>query len=176
MITLAEFIEEASYCFVKKTSLLSSMFKTGYANFSTLQTDITVLGMYFYVLRNIGMNYALTEDEITAIMNHILRICNNGNTGLPDAAEAISGSIIAPGTGPGTTIVIPPVIFTMNYSGIEEFTVTVTHNLDKWSPTVIVTDTSGPSRVRVYPAITEDSANQLTLSFVSTSSGVITVL
>ena len=175
-MTLAEFIEEASYCFVKKTSLLASMFKTGYPNYVKVQNDITVLGMYFFVLRRIGMNYALTEDEVTNIMTHILKICNNGNTGLPDAAEAISGSIIGGGGTGGTTEYIPPVIYTMNYSGVESFTVTVTHNLNKWSPIVIVTDTSTGSRIRVYPAIVEDSVNQLTLSFVSTSSGVITVL
>lgn len=176
MTSLSDFIEEASYCFVKKSSLLASMFKTGYPKYIRTQNDITVLGMYFFVLRRIGMNYALTEDQVNSIMTHILKICNNGNTGLPDAAQVISGSIIGGGTTPGTTEYIPPVIYTMNYSGIESFTVTVNHNLNKWSPTVIVTDTSTGSRIRVYPAIVENSVNQVTLSFVSTSSGTITVL
>ena len=174
-ITLSEFIEEASYCFVKKNSLLASMFKTGQPNHEKLTCDISVLGMYFWLLRRIGMDYALTEAEVDAILAHILHICNSINVELPDGATVIGGSIIG-GGGSGTTTDVPVVIYTMNYSGIESFQVTVNHNLNKYSPVVIVTDTSGINRVRVYPAITEITPNQLILDFVSTSSGTITVL
>lgn len=173
--TLTQFIEEASYCFVKKSSLLSSMFKTGQSNYDKLSCEISILGMYFWLLRRIGMNYAITETEVTSIMAHILHICGRTNVELPDGASVIGGSIIG-GGGTGTTTDIPVVIYTMNYSGVEEFQVTVNHNLNKFSPVVIVTDTSGINRVRVYPAITEISVNQLILDFVSTSSGIITVL
>ena len=174
-ITLGEFFQEAVYCFVKKNSLLASMFKTGSPNYNGIIPDINVLGMYFYVLRRIGNDYALTEDEVTAIMAHILKICGRKNLELPDAAGVVGGSPI--GDDPiGGIIDVPVVVYTMNYSGVESFTVTVTHNLNKLYPTVIVSDTTGVNPVVVYPAITYISTNQLTLDFVSTGAGVITVL
>jgi len=175
MATLAEFIETASYCFVKKASLLSSIFKIGYSKYNNIIKEISVLGMYFWVLKRLGNNYALSEDEVNAILAHIVHICGRTSTELPDAASVISGSMIG-GSTIGTTTDIPVIIYTMSYSGIEAFDVVVNHNLNKYSPTVIVTDTSSGSRIRVYPAIVENSTNQITLSFVSTSSGIITVL
>jgi len=175
-ITLGEFIQEATYCFVKKNSLLASMFKTGYPNYGNLKTDITVLGMYFWLLRRIGNDYALSEDEVNAIMAHILRICKRKDLELPDAAGVVGGNPIGEEPIGGGIIDIPVVIYTTTYSGVESFTITVTHNLNKLSPIVIVTDTTGTNSVRVYPAITELTVNQLTLDFVSTGAGVITVL
>jgi len=175
-ITLGEFLKEATYCFVKKNSLLSSMFKTGQPKFESLTTDITVLGMYFWLLRRIGNDYALTEDEVNAIMAHILKICGRKNLELPNGAGVVGGGIIGGEPIGGGVIDIPVVVYTTNYSGVESFTVTVNHGLNKLSPTVIVTDTTGVNSVRVYPAITEITVNQLTLDFVSTGAGVITVL
>ena len=174
-ITLENFLQEATYCYVKKNSLISSMFQTGYSDYESLRTDITVLGMYFWLLYRIGNDYALTEEEVVAIMTHILKICGRKNLEIP--GNVVGGTPIGGGdTGGGVLIDIPVEIYTMNYSGIEEFTITVNHMLGKLSPTVIVTDTTGANSVRVYPAITEISVNQLILSFVSTGAGVITVL
>jgi len=175
-ITLGEFLQEATYCFVKKNSLLASMFKTGQPKFESLTTDITVIGMYFWVLRRLGNNYALTEDEVTAMMAHILKICGRKNLELPNGAGVVGGTPIGGEPIGGEIIDIPVVIYSTTYSGVESFTITVNHNLNKLSPTVIVTDTTGVNSVRVYPAITEMTVNQLTLDFVSTGAGVITVL
>jgi len=175
-ITLGEFLQEATYCFVKKNSLLASMFKTGQPKFESLTTDITVLGMYFWLLRRIGNDYALTEDEVNAIMAHILKICGRKNLELPNGAGVVGGRMIGGEPIGGEVIDVPVVVYTTTYDGIEAFTEIVTHNLNKLSPTVIVTDTTGVNSVRVYPAITELTVNQLSLEFVATGAGVITVL
>lgn len=173
-ITLGEFLQEATYCFVKKNSLLASMFKTGSPNYNKILPDITVLGMYFWVLRRIGNDYALTDDDVTAMMAHILKICGRKNLELP--TDVVGGAPIGGEPIGGEIIDIPVVVYTTTYSGVESFTITVTHNLNKLYPTVIVSDTTGTNPVVVYPAITYISTNQLTLDFVSTGAGVITVL
>ena len=52
----------------------------------------------------------------------------------------------------------------------------INHGLNKFNPTVTVTDTSTGSRIRVEVGITETSANQVVLSFSSASSGDITIM
>lgn len=176
MATLQEFLEQASNCFVKKNSLLASSFKTGYSNYTQLLTEITIMGMYLYVLRRIGNNYALTGEQVDNIMHHILKMCRKTGTALPLGADVIAGSIIGGGTIviEGGDVIIQPRVFL--YSGIESFTVDIPHNLNKWSPTVVVTDTSGVEKVRVYPSIIEVDQNNIILEFNSTSSGVVTVI
>jgi len=178
MATLQTFLEQANNCFVKKNSLLASMFKTGYPDYSNLLTEISVLGMYLYVLPRLGNNYALTADEVDKILAHILKLCRRVDVALPVGAGVISGTPIGGQTIIiiGETIIVQPRTYTMNYSGVETFTVDVPHGLEKWSPTVVVTDTSGSTRIRVYPSITEVDENNIILEFNSTSSGTITVM
>lgn len=178
MATLQEFLEQANNCYVKKNSLLASAFKTGYPDYTQLLTEISIMGMYLYVLPRLGNDYALTGEQVDKILHHILKLCRRVDVALPVGAGVITGTPIGGQTIIiiGETIIVQPRVYTMNYSGVESFTVSVPHALNKWSPTVVVTDTSGSTRVRVYPSITEVDENNLTLEFNSTSSGIITVM
>lgn len=178
MTTLQEFLVKANNCFVKKNSLLASIFKTGYPDYINLLSEISILGMYLYVLPRLGNNYALTGEQVNKIFHHILKLCRRVDIALPEGAGVVTGTPIGNQTITvfGDTTIVQTKIYTMNYSGIESFTVNVPHSLNKWSPTVVVTDTSGSTRVRVYPSIIEIDENNLILEFNSTSSGIITVM
>jgi len=177
-MTLQEFLKQANNCYVKKNSLLASAFKTGYPDYNTLLREISIMGMYLYVLPRLGNDYALTAEQVENIMYHILKLCRRVDVALPVGAGVISGTPIGGTTIiiVGDTIIVQPRVYTMTYSGVETFTVNVPHALKKWSPTVVVTDTSGLTRVRVYPSITEVDEDNITLEFNSTSSGIITVM
>jgi hypothetical protein len=75
-----------------------------------------------------------------------------------------------------TTVINEVASYTMSYSGIGEFTVTVPHGLDKYNCTVVVTDTSTGTRVRKEVGITETDVDTIVLSFSNDSSGDITVM
>lgn len=181
MTTFQEFLEAANHCFVRKNSLLASSYKTGYPEYSQLFNQISISGAYLYMLPLLGNNYALTPSEVEKVMYHIMKMCKI-NMALPSGIDVITGTpcggiVIDTGNGgsSGGSNYIPQV-YVQSYYGTESFHIIVNHSLDKISPTVIVSDTSGSTRVRVYPSITEINSNSLRLDFNSTSSGIITVV
>lgn len=180
MNTLQGFIQDISDCFIFKTNLLSLMFKTGYPDYQNLQKELIVMNMYLWMLPKLGNDYALTEEQVSVIIASMLKTCRRIDIEKPNSNTVVSGTPLNPGliiNNYYTTIINNNALtFTMGYSGIGHFAVTVNHNLHKVSPTVVVTDTSGLNRVRVYPAIVETDENQLILYFNSTSSGIITCM
>lgn len=181
MTNFQSFMKAASHCFVKKNSLLASSYKTGYPEYSQLFTEINIAGAYLHMLPLLGNNYALTSEEVTKVIYHIMKMCRLTNVPLPSGLDIIGGVPTIgdndPIGGGGEVVIVPTVqTYSEGYQGVETFRWVTTHSLDKSAPILIVTDTSGPLPVRVYPAITIVDNDIVWFDFNSTSSGIITVI
>lgn len=188
-MTVTEFIIEAQKKYVTKSAILTNMFKVGYQDTEVLECRLRTAGSYINVLSRLAGDYALTDDEINAIINHLIILLELRDIQPPTIEDFRSVTII------NETIVIieekpiPPVRLLYRYSiptprpdatGVsytteeDDVVVTVTHNIAKKNATIEVVNQNGD---RVYPGIRYISDNVVALYFNanSTSYGTITI-
>jgi hypothetical protein len=141
------------------------------------------------VLDRLGGDYALTDDEISAIMEHLIILLEMRDIVLPDVDDFRSITVIHDTEYIYVTTPIPPMRRSYSYdvvSGVDagaidyttngdgSVTVTVTHNLNIQNATVDVVETGG---LVIYPSITHDDMDTVSITFAvgSTSAGIITI-
>ena len=169
-VSLLDFLYDTNEVFAEKAYNLIKCWRVGITNCLT-ETDLVVYSMYAKLLSTDLTDYNITSEEVITVMNSIVNIFNITNVTIDNS------TVITYITNPTVTYVFTETIinevpsYSGTYAGVDVFDVTVNHGLNKLNPTVIVTDTSTGSRIRVEVGITEVDANNIILSFASTSSG-----
>lgn len=190
-MTVDEFIVEAKHRFVTKSRILSNMFKIGFLNTEDLECRLRLANAYIMVLDRLGGDYALTDDEINAIMNHLIILLEMRDIKLPDVDDFRPITVIHDIEYVYNTIPIPPMRKIFNYNvdtipspapsgmvyttnGDSSVTITITHNLNIPNATIEVVENSG---LLITPSIKYTSSNVVAITFAidSVSYGTITI-
>jgi hypothetical protein len=169
-VSLLDFLYDTNEDFAEKAYTLIKNWRVGITS-CACETDLVIYTMYSKFLSTDLTDYGYTDDDIISVMNSIINIFNITNVVINEGDTITYITNTTTNIVYNTTIVYEAPSYSGVYSGVDEFTVTVNHNLNKTNPTVIVTDTATGSRIRVEVGITETDANILVLSFSSTSSG-----
>jgi len=174
-ISLIDFLYGTNEVLAEKAYNLVKCWRVGVTS-CIAEADLIVLSMYMKFLSTDLTDYNITVTEVQEVINNIVNIFNINNIVVEE------GDIINYITNTTTNIVYNTTIinevasYTTTYAGIGVFTVNVNHGLDKYNCTVVVTDTSTGSRIRVEVGIVETDTNNIVLSFSSDSSGEITIM
>lgn len=76
-MTVQDFLIEANKRYVIKMRILANMFKIGYQDTETLECRMRLANSYLNVLSRLAGDYALTDDEINAVMDHLIIFFRN---------------------------------------------------------------------------------------------------
>ena len=193
-MTVQDFLIEANKKYVAKMLILSNMFKVGYQDTETLECRMRLANSYLNVLSRLIGDYALDDDELNAVINHLIILLEMRDIVPPTVDDFRAVTIITE-----TIIIIkevtqPPMrlsfLYSVPVSGRPDVTgvvystegsgdsadvvITVTHNINKKNATIEVTNSNGD---RVYPGIRYISNNVVALYFnnASTAVGTITI-
>jgi hypothetical protein len=191
-MTVDEFIVEAKHRYITKTRILSNMFKIGFQDTEVLECRMRLANAYIIVLDRLGGDYALTDDEINAIMHHLIILLEMRDWMLPDVDDFRSITVIHDVEYVYETIKIPPVrksysydvtlspvvVGALTYTGNNTSTpvvITIAHNLNIQNATVDVVETTGG--LVIYPSIAHPDLDTTTITFAigSASAGIITI-
>jgi len=190
-MTVQEFIIDAQKRYVTKIAILSYMFKIGYQKVEELECRMRLADSYITVLSRLAGEYALTDDEIEAIIDHLIILLEMRTIVPPTVEDFRAVTVINETTVIIKEINIPPVRLIYNYSvpigtrtsvtevsysteSDGDIAITVTHNIGRKNATIEVVNHEGD---RVYPGIRYTSDNVVVLYFnsASTSYGTITI-
>lgn len=190
-MTVDEFIVECKHRYVTKMRILANMYKVGYLDTEDLECRMRLANGYIMVLDRLGGDYALTDAEIEAIMNHLIILLEMRTFTLPDAEDFRAITEIHDVEYIYVETPIPPVRKIYNYNvdripspaptgmvyttlGDTSVKVTITHNLGLVNPTIEVVETGG---LLITPMVNYDSTNAVSITFAigSTSIGTITI-
>ena len=191
-MTVDEFIVEAKHRFVTKMQILSNMYKVGFQDTEDLECRMRIANGYIMILDRLGGDYALTDDEINAVMNHLIILLEMRNVTLPDVDDFRIITVIHDVEYIYIETQIPPVRKVYNYNvgtipspaptgmvyttnGDTSVTIAITHNLGIVTPTIEVVESS--TGVLITPKIVYTSTNAVSITFAigSTSTGTITI-
>jgi len=174
-VNLLEFLYDTNDDFATKVEKLIKNWRVGITSCLT-ETDLVVYSMYSKFLSTDLSDYSITTEEVLNVLNSIVNIFNITNVTINsgDTINYITNNTI--NNIYSTTVIYQAPSYTTTYSIADAGDITINHGLNKFNPTVTVTDTSTGSRIRVEVGITETSMNQVVLSFSSASSGDITIM
>lgn len=174
-VNLLEFLYDTNDDFATKVEKLIKNWRVGITCCLT-ETDLVVYSMYSKFLSTDLSDYSITTQEVLNVMNSIVNIFNITNVTInsEDTINYITNNTI--NNIYSTTVIYQAPSYSTTYTIGSAGDITINHGLNKFNPTVTVTDTSTGSRIRVEVGITETSANQVVLSFSSASSGDITIM
>lgn len=190
-MTVDEFLIDAQKKYVTKIAILSNMFKIGYQKVEELECRMRLAGSYINVLSRLSGDYALSDDEIEDVVNHLIILLDMRNIVPPTVEDFRAVTIINETVVIIKEITLPPVRLIYNYSvpvgtrttvtGVGystefdgDIAITITHNIGKKNATIEVVNQNGD---RVYPGIRYTNDNVVVLYFnsASTSYGTITI-
>ena len=175
-VNLLEFLYDTNDQFAEKADKLVKKWRVGIAS-CLEETDLIVYSMYSKFLSTDLSDYAsITTQEVINVMNSIVNIFNITNVTINsgDVINYITNTTV--NNIYSTTVIYQAPSYSTTYSIADAGDITINHGLNKFNPTVTVTDTATGSRIRVEVGITEITANQIVLSFSSASSGDITIM
>ena len=169
-VNLLDFLYDTNDEFATKAQNLVRCWRVGITNCLT-ETDLVVYSMYAKFLSTDLTDYNITSEEVINVMNSIINIFNITNVAVDNSTTITYITNQTINNIYSETIINEVPSYSGTYAGIDVFDVAVNHGLNKFNPTIIVTDTSTGSRIRVEVGITEIDENNIVLSFASTSSG-----
>lgn len=190
-MSVQDFLIEANKKYVAKMHILANMFKIGYQDTEVLECRMRLADSYLEVLSKITGDYALSEEELNAVINHLIILLELRDIIPPTIEDFREVTVITETIIVIKEIIQPPMRLSFLYSipvagrpdvsgvvytteGIDDVVVTITHNINKKNATIEVTNSSGD---RVYPGIRYISNNVVSLYFnnASTAVGTITI-
>lgn len=190
-MSVQDFLIEANKKYVAKMHILANMIKIGYQDTEVLECRMRLADSYLEVLSKITGDYALSEEELNAIINHLIILLELRDIVPPTIEDFREVTVITETIIVIKEIIQPPMRLSFLYSipvagrpdvsgvvytteGVDDVVVTVTHNINKKNATIEVTNSSGD---RVYPGIRYISNNVVSLYFnnASTAVGTITI-
>ena len=190
-MSVQDFLIEANKKYVAKMHILANMIKIGYQDTEVLECRMRLADSYLEVLSKITGDYALSEEELNAVINHLIILLELRDIVPPTIEDFREVTVITETIIVIKEIIQPPMRLSFLYSipvsgrpdvsgvvytteGVDDVVVTVTHNINKKNATIEVTNSSGD---RVYPGIRYISNNVVSLYFnnASTAVGTITI-
>ena len=193
-MSVQDFLIEANKKYVAKMHILANMFKIGYQDTEVLECRMRLAESYLDVLSKITGGYALSEDELNAVINHLIILLEMRDIVPPTIEDFREVTVITETIIVIKEIIQPPMRLSFLYSvptlgrpdvtGVvystegsgdsADVVITVTHNINKKNATIEVTNSNGD---RVYPGIRYISNNVVSLYFnnASTAVGTITI-
>lgn len=193
-MSVQDFLIEANKKYVAKMHILANMFKIGYQDTEVLECRMRLAESYLDVLSKITGDYALSEDELNAVINHLIILLEMRDIVPPTIEDFREVTVITETIIVIKEIIQPPmrlsflysipvsgrpdvsgVVYTTEGAGDSaDVVVTITHNINKKNATIEVVNSSGD---RVYPGIRYISNNVVALYFnnASTAVGTITI-
>lgn len=190
-MSVQDFLIEANKKYVAKMHILANMIKIGYQDTEVLECRMRLADSYLEVLSKITGDYALSEEELNAVINHLIILLELRDIIPPTIEDFREVTVITETIIVIKEIIQPPMRLSFLYSipvagrpdvsgvvytteGIDDVVVTITHNINKKNATIEVTNSSGD---RVYPGIRYISNNVVSLYFnnASTAVGTITI-
>lgn len=193
-MSVQDFLIEANKKYVAKMHILANMFKIGYQDTEVLECRMRLAESYLDVLSKITGGYALSEDELNAVINHLIILLEIRDIVPPTIEDFREVTVITETIIVIKEIIQPPMrlsfLYSVPVSGRPDVTgvvystegsgdsadvvITVTHNINKKNATIEVTNSNGD---RVYPGIRYISNNVVSLYFnnASTAVGTITI-
>ena len=186
-MTVQEFLIDANKRYVVKMRILSNMFKIGYQDTEVLECRMRLADIYLTVLSRLVGDYALTDDELQATIDHLMILLEMQEITPPSIDDFRAVTVIYQYIEVPNTQTSKPVRLKFDYdvdtqpsgvTGVAYSTegtstvVTVTHNIGVANATIEVVNTSGD---RVYPGINYYNSNICKLYFNSSSTSVGTI-
>lgn len=189
-MSVQDFLIEANKKYVAKMHILANMFKIGYQDTEVLECRMRLAESYLDVLSKITGGYALSEDELNAVTNHLIILLEMRDIVPPTIEDFREVTVITETIIVIKEIIQPPMRLSFLYSipvsgrpdvsGVvyttesDDVVITITHNINKKNATIEVVNSSGD---RVYPGIRYISNNVVALYFnnASTAVGTITI-
>lgn len=189
-MSVQDFLIEANKKYVAKMHILANMFKIGYQDTEVLECRMRLAESYLDVLSKITGDYALSEDELNAVINHLIILLEMRDIVPPTIEDFREVTVITETIIVIKEIIQPPMRLSFLYSipvsgrpdvsGVvytteaDDVVITITHNINKKNATIEVVNSSGD---RVYPGIRYISNNVVALYFnnASTAVGTITI-
>lgn len=189
-MSVQDFLIEANKKYVAKMHILANMFKIGYQDTEVLECRMRLAESYLDVLSKITGDYALSEDELNAVTNHLIILLEMRDIVPPTIEDFREVTVITETIIVIKEIIQPPMRLSFLYSipvsgrpdvsGVvyttesDDVVITITHNINKKNATIEVVNSSGD---RVYPGIRYISNNVVALYFnnASTAVGTITI-
>lgn len=189
-MSVQDFLIEANKKYVAKMHILANMIKIGYQDTEVLECRMRLADSYLEVLSKITGDYALSEEELNAVINHLIILLELRDIIPPTIEDFREVTVITETIIVIKEIIQPPMRLSFLYSipvagrpdvsGVvyttegDDVVVTITHNINKKNATIEVTNSSGD---RVYPGIRYISNNVVSLYFnnASTAVGTITI-
>lgn len=190
-MSVQDFLIEANKKYVAKMHILANMIKIGYQDTEVLECRMRLADSYLEVLSKITGDYALSEEELNAVINHLIILLELRDIVPPTIEDFREVTVITETIIVIKEIIQPPMRLSFLYSipvagrpdvsgvtytteGVDDVVVTITHNINKKNATIEVTNSSGD---RVYPGIRYISNNVVSLYFnnASTAVGTITI-
>ena len=180
-MTTSEFIEKANKKFIYLSDILISSYKIAYKDTCELECRLVLANMYLNVLKSLGENYALTNDEIKGIVLHLIILLELRDIKVPNIEDFKIGTV----TNSIIEIIYVPVmannirvikyntdgsIGNLTYSVDNEGNIVIgfAHNLNKTYPIVSLIETAGNV---VEAGIKHVTPNYTEITFVSDSEG-----
>lgn len=190
-MSVQDFLIEANKKYVAKMHILANMIKIGYQDTEVLECRMRLADSYLEVLSKITGDYPLSEEELNAVINHLIILLELRDIVPPTIEDFREVTVITETIIVIKEIIQPPMRLSFLYSipvigrpdvsgvvytteGVDDVVVTITHNINKKNATIEVTNSSGD---RVYPGIRYVSNNVVSLYFnnASTAVGTITI-
>lgn len=189
-MSVQDFLIEANKKYVAKMHILANMIKIGYQDTEVLECRMRLADSYLEVLSKITGDYALSEEELNAVINHLIILLELRDIVPPTIEDFREVTVITETIIVIKEIIQPPMRLSFLYSipvagrpdvsGVvyttegDDVVVTITHNINKKNATIEVVNASGD---RVYPGIRYISNNVVSLYFnkASTAVGTITI-
>ena len=180
-MTTSEFIEKAIKKFILLSDILTSSYKIAYKDTCELECRLILSNMYLNILKSLGENYALSNDEIKNIILHLIILLELRDIKIPNIDDFKLGVV----TNNIIEIIYVPLmpnnikvikyktdgsIGSLTYTTDNEGNVVIgfNHNLNKTYPIVSLVEDAGNV---IEAGIKHITPNYTEITFVSNSEG-----
>lgn len=180
-MTTSEFIEKANKKFIHLSDILVLSYKIAYRDTCELECRLILANMYLNILKSLGENYALSNDEIKSIILHLIILLELRDIKIPNIDDFKLGIV----TNSVIEIIYVPImpnnikvikyntdgsIGGLTYSVDNEGNTVIgfTHNMNKTYPIISLVEDTGNV---IEAGIKHVTPNYTEITFVSNSEG-----
>lgn len=186
--TIEEFLDEATKKYVELNNILIKAYSIGYRYTEEIEFRIIMSNIYLWVLKRIGNSYALSSNEISDIVKHLIILLELYDIQPLDTDDFLTTTVkdntpliayIPMSTNNSVSFnydtILRPITNNVSYTTDSNgnTVVTINHKLDKTYPQFNIVETSGS--VVISHARFIDS-NRVEFTFTSDSKGIITLI
>lgn len=186
--TIEEFLDEATKKYVELNNILIKAYSIGYRYTEEIEFRIIMSNIYLWVLKRIGNSYALSSNEISDIVKHLIILLELYDIQPLDTDDFLTTPVkdntlliayIPMSTNNSVSFnydtILRPITNNVSYTTDSNgnTVVTINHKLDKTYPQFNIVETSGSVVVSHVRFI---DSNRVEFTFTSDSKGIITLM